>query len=131
MPPQQRLVLVTPHTNIPASRVVPGLQPVDFDSSDAAIMTAVDFAGDYIATVQPEHREWDWRECETEGFIYRIYRLAFVQPYDISDDPRMPQRLKRMIRSELLSGNLATGTHVRVQRKLNTLEEDYRPKLPT
>ncbi|MCW1888376.1 MAG: hypothetical protein KIH67_002380 [Candidatus Moranbacteria bacterium] len=110
------------------SRIVPGLDPVDFNSSDEEILAAIDFAGDYIATVQPEAREWDWRECETEGFIYRIYRFAFVQPYDISDDPRMTQRLTHMIHQGTLSGNHATGTHVRVSRKLGSPEEEYRPR---
>ncbi len=120
-------VVEIPAENHHQSRIVPGLEPVDFNSSDDEILAAVDFAGNYIATVQPKAREWDWRECETEGFIYHIYRFAFVQPYDISDDPRMAQRLMYMIRQGILCGNHATGTHVRVSRKLETPGDEYRP----
>lgn len=125
MPPQTNSLLLIVNND---SLVVPGIEPVDSCSSDEDIMAAIDFAGDYIATVQPPHREWDWRECcEIPAFTCYIRQLAFVQPFDISDDPQMPQRLKQLIGEGKLTGSFATGTHVRVQRKLAYLADDYRP----
>ncbi len=125
MPPQQNTLILAVNND---SLIVPGIRPVDSRSSDEDIMAAIDLAGSYLAAVRPPHREWDWRECcEIPEFTCHIRKFAYVQAFDISDDIQMPQRLKQMIREGKLSGNLATGTHVRVRRKLANPADDYRP----
>lgn len=125
MPPQTNSLKLIVNND---SLIVPGVEPVDIHSSDDDIVAAIDLAGSYIAAVQPSHREWDWREdWDIPKFVYRIRRFAFVQPSDISDDTRMYLRLKQMIKEGKLSGNFATGTHVRVARNLKNPEDDYRP----
>ncbi len=109
------------------SRVVPGIIPVTAESKEESIKRAIDLAGESIATSQPAHREWDWRECEGDkSQVGKVYMRAYVHWYDISDDWNIIPILIDMVKRRVLLGSLQVPNMVSHMKVVQPGRREYR-----